>query len=216
MASEYLQWLARNEKPEEKRELTPKEKWKNWWHYHKWHVVIVLAAVLFVAALIRDVVRNINNEPDYQLAYIGTVSLPDETVAALEEALAELGEDRTGDGRVLVQVNQYLVDDKVMGYAAQVQLWADAENCDSFVFLMEDPVQVQEKYEILAYPDGTAPEEGSTPSEDLWYSWAECPVLMERQPELSELYVARRVVRKDSDKLEGDVAFWETLTAGAE
>ena len=39
---------------------------------------------------------------------------------------------------------------------------------------------------------------------------------MERQPELSELYVARRVVRKDSDKLESDVAFWETLTAGAE
>lgn len=216
MASEYLQWLARNEKPEEKRELTPKEKWNNWWHFHKWHVVIALAAVLFVAALIRDVVRNINNEPDYQLAYIGTVSLQDETVAALEEALAELGEDRTGDGRVLVQVNQYLVDDEVMGYAAQVQLWVDAENCDSFVFLMEDPVQVQEKYEILAYPDGTAPEEGSTPSEDLWYSWAECPVLMERQPELSELYVARRVVRKDSDKLESDVAFWETLTAGAE
>ena len=40
MASEYHKWIARNEKPEEKRQLTKEEKWKNWWYYHKWHVVI--------------------------------------------------------------------------------------------------------------------------------------------------------------------------------
>ena len=47
MAGEYVRWLARNEKPREKRELTPEEKRRNWWDYHKWHVVLaILCAVL--------------------------------------------------------------------------------------------------------------------------------------------------------------------------
>ena len=36
MAGEYVRWLARNEKPREKRELSPEEKRRNWWAYHKW------------------------------------------------------------------------------------------------------------------------------------------------------------------------------------
>ena len=58
MAGEYYRWLARNEKPEEKRELTPKEKRKNWWHYNKWYVLLgILAATGLIvkhASVFRD------------------------------------------------------------------------------------------------------------------------------------------------------------------
>ena len=48
MASEYLKWKYRDVKPRETKELTPAEKRKNWWHYHKWHILtgVVLAAAL--------------------------------------------------------------------------------------------------------------------------------------------------------------------------
>ena len=35
MAGEYVRWLARVVKPAEKKELTPEEKRRNWWAYHK-------------------------------------------------------------------------------------------------------------------------------------------------------------------------------------
>ena len=97
MASEYLKWLARDEKPEPKRELTPKEKRKNWWHYHKWYVAVCVLAVLFVAAMAWDIIANRSQEPDYQVAHVGSTYLPDETVMALQNALADLGEDLNGD-----------------------------------------------------------------------------------------------------------------------
>ena len=39
MASEYWKWKFKDVRPEEKRELTPEEKRKNWWHYHRWHEI---------------------------------------------------------------------------------------------------------------------------------------------------------------------------------
>ena len=231
MASEYLKWLARDEKPEPKRELTPKEKRKNWWYYHKWHVVVCVLAVLFLAAMAWDIIANRSQEPDYQVAHVGSTYLPDDTVTALQNALADLGEDLNGDGQVLVRVNEYLIDDEMTGYAGQVQLSVDISDYDSFIFLMEDPARFQEQFELLAYPDGTVPEEGAAVSENLWYSWTECPVLTalplggytldsgaegDNQKVLSELYIARRAYGDDHGfrYLDGNIALWEKMTEG--
>ena len=51
MASEYLLKKAKEEaKPEEIHTMTKSEKRRNWWDYHKWHVVI--AAVLALCLVI--------------------------------------------------------------------------------------------------------------------------------------------------------------------
>lgn len=236
MASEYLKWLARNEKPEPKRELTPKEKWNNWWDYHKWHVVIAILAVLFVVLVIRDIVSSRSNEPDYQVAYIGSVYLPDDTAAALSSALSELGADLNGDGQVKVQINQYPIFseniDYSIGMAAKVHMTADSE---SFFFLMEDPAQFQEQYGVLSHPDGTLPEEDAAPSQDLWLSWSECPVLTrlslgsytidsvedpvtgDSQELLSTLYIGRRGFEENAKfkNLEGCTVLWQKMIEGA-
>lgn len=218
MSSKYYEWLARNEKPEEKRELTPKEKRRNWWDYHKWHVAAAVALVLFAAFVVRDVMRNKRDVPDYQIAYVGSTYLSEETLASLEDALAQLGEDLSGNGLVEVTVNHYQVADQVAGYAGQIQLTTDVETNKSFIFLMDDPAGFQEKFGLLAYPDGTLPPEGETPSEELWYSWTECPVLagLETDQEaLSGMYIACRGAWEKFDELEAYRAFWEKLTQGA-
>lgn len=231
MASEYLKWLAKDDKPAQKRELTPQEKRKNWWHYHKWIVLIVVLAVAAVGSLIRDIVRNLTTVPDYSIAFIGSADLPDDTVEALEAELAALGEDLNGDGKVLVKVNQYLLDSDIYSY--KVPFMADIQDCTSFVFLLEDPEGFQEHYELLAYPDGTIPEEGAAVSEELWYSWADCPVLAglslgsydtgfvqgDSQELLGGMYVARRAFFPDGgvdEQLAEDTAFWQALTEGAQ
>lgn len=238
MASEYHKWVARNEKPAEKKELTKEEKWKNWWYYHKWHVVIAAAAVLLVVFMVADVLTNLQSEPDYQLAYVGYSSLPEDTVRALQDALAAMGEDLNGNGKVNVVVNQYVFSEEALAYesnqAAQIQLMVDATNCTSFIFLMEKPEEFQKSFELLAYPDGTEPPMNAQPDEGLWYAWTDCPVLTglelggyskvvvqetvtgENQQLLSGLYIARRIAPMNGfDTMEANVAFWEKLTAGA-
>ena len=217
MKREYHKWIARNEKPEEKRELTRKEKWNNWWHYHKWHVVIAAAAVLLVVYAVADIIENRQNQPDYQVAYIGSVTLPSETAASLETALAELGQDLNGNGKVQVQLNQYVMAenevDYTTNYTSQVRLMADMNSCDSYFYLMEDPEAVQEGYKLLE----------STASGQLWVAWTDCPVLTGLELDgytdlLSGLYIGRRVISESNDfkYLEGCEALWKKLTAGAE
>lgn len=223
MPSEYQKWLGRNEQPEEKRELTRKEKWKNWWYYHKWYVLAGCVAVLILASIGKDVIGNIRNEPDYQLAYVGESALPAETIQALEQALEEMGRDVNGNGKVQVRINQYVLGSSY-DYTAQVQLMTDY---DSTIFLLEDPADFQEKFGLLACTE----ENAQSP---LWYAWTDCPVLTElelgdyvlegvgepivlrNQELLSGLYVGRRSFGEEADS--GDVpgaALWEKLSAGA-
>lgn len=227
MPSEYQKWLGRNEHPEEKRELTRKEKWKNWWYYHKWYVLAGCVTVFLLVAIGKDIIHNVRNEPDYQLAYVGESSLPAETVQALEQALEAMGQDVNGNGKVQVCINQYVLGSDY-DYTAQVQLMTDYE---SAIFLLEDPAGFQEKFGLLACTDGTISEETNAP---MWYAWTDCPVLMElelgdyvlegvgepvilqNQELLSGLYMGRRNFGEeaDSDSLPG-IALWEILSAGA-
>lgn len=215
MAGEYYRWLARNEKPEEKRELTRKEKWDNWWDYHKWHVVLGTAAVLFVGNLIWSWITKVEPEPDYGVAYVGSGTLSDETVEALEQRFAELGQDLNGDGQVWVRVSQYRIyaadeseQDFYGSYAGVIQMMADFEDNTSFFFLLDDPVEFQTDYEALAYPDGTIPEPG-TIDDGLWIACGQCPGLADL--DLNGLYIARRIFVEGEEYLDGWEAMWELI-----
>lgn len=107
MASAYLRWLHRNEQPEQPLVLTPAQKRKNWWDYHKWHVVLGAAMLAIAGSVLWDASGIGKPVPDYQVAYVGANALPDDTAAALEQGFAALGEDLNGDGKVLVRLNQY-------------------------------------------------------------------------------------------------------------
>ena len=244
MAGEYFKWLARDIKPEKKRELTREEKLKNWWHYHKWHLLIAAVVLFVVVDIGADILENYRNQPDYAIAYVGCSYLPEEAADQLTQALAQLGEDLNGRGGVQVALHQYIVYpgadaetgsdsmSQTMLYAAQVQLAADLQNCDSYFFLMEDPEQFQEDYQILLDPEHTYPDSGEGTA---YFAWKDCPVLTglslgsftvetgegiytgSSQDVLSGLYFGRRGFwdGKTCPYPEGCEALWDKLIQGA-
>ena len=151
MASEYLKWKYRDVQPDAPVELTKKQRRRNWWHYHKWHVGIGAVALLIAGNLVWHAVTQVH--PDYQIAYVGAYPLSEEEAAAWESRLSALGGDCNGDGRAVVRLNQYPTggngDDLMYAAASNVKLMADLDSCESYFFLLEDPEGFQADYEIL-------------------------------------------------------------------
>lgn len=178
MASEYLKWKYRDVKPREKVELTPAEQRKNWWHYHKWHVGLGVVLAGIAVSWVCSALGVGQVRPDYQAAYVGTHTLPEDTAAAIEAAFASLGEDLNGDGKVAVHLNQYASasgTDPSMAAAAEVKLMADIMDCESYFFLLEDPEQFQASFHSLRRLDGSLPEENDDSATCL--AWDQCPAL---------------------------------------
>lgn len=236
MASEYWKWKFKDVQPEEKRELTPQEKRKNWWHYHKWHVVTGAVLLAIPCSIVWNALHQI--KPDYQIAYVGENALPDDTVTALETELAALGEDLNGDGRVVVRLAQYASSSGAevgAAAAAEVRLMADIMERESYFFLLEDPEQFQKAYRSLCKLDGTLPAEGDDSAEGTYLAWDDCPVLANLElgefsyplmgetvsgsssELLSRLYIARRGfwTEESTPHPEGCEALWKKITEGA-
>lgn len=238
MASEYLKWKYKDVKPREKAELTPEEKRKNWWHYHKWHVAAGIVLAVIAGSLLWNALGIGRIRPDYQAAYVGTDALPEDTAAAIESAFAALGEDLNGDGRVVVRLNQYPSAkgaDPGMAASGEVSLMADLLECESYFFLLEDPEPFQANYHVLCCLDGSRQEEGPWTAEGTYLPWSQCPVLAGMELGgysyellgetvtgdsgglVSGLYLARRGfwTEKTTAHPEGCAALWEKLTEGA-
>lgn len=241
MASEYLKWKYRDVQPDQPVELTPRQKRANWWYYHKWYVLLGVGLLALGSYLGARVLGVGQVKPDYQVAYVGSDALPEETAADLESALADLGTDCNGDGQVVVRLNQYVMGDSsgegaVYAYAGSTKLMADLDACESYFFLLEDPEAFQENYQVLRRLDGSLPEETDQDYESCCLSWSGCPVLRElplgeytekildqeihgnNQERLSSLSVARRgfwTERTCSYSQECDV-LWNAITRGSE
>lgn len=236
MASEYWKWKFKDVQPEEKRELTPEEKRRNWWHYHKWHIAAGAVLIAIPCSIAWSALRQI--KPDYQIAYVGENALPGDTVTALETELAALGEDLDGDGRVVVRLAQYASSSRAeagAAAAAEVRLMADIMERESYFFLLEDPEQFQKAYRSLCRLDGTLPAEGDYSAEGTYLAWDDCPVLADLElggfsyplmggtasgsssELLSRLYIARRGfwTEESVPHPEGCEALWEKITEGA-
>ena len=242
MASEYLKWKYRDVKPDEPIQYTPAEKRRNWWHYHKWHVAVGVVLALAVGNILYHVLGIGQVRPDYQIAYVGTDPLPDGTVKALEAALARLGRDCSGDGQVVVKVNQYVSganaqdgDGLYYATAASTALVADMTACDSYFFLLDDPDKFQQNYQILRRLDGSLPADSDRDYESCYLPWTGCPALTglelgtysenllgqevsgDSQELLSGLYLARRGFWTDrtTDHADDCDILWDVLTKGA-
>lgn len=149
MASEYLKWKYRDVRPEETVVLTKKQRRQNWWHYHKWHVLTAAVVLLIGADWAYHVLTR--TVPDYQIAYVGSAPLDERDKTSWETQMAALGVDCNGDGKVIVQMNQYLStpEDAMYTAASNVKLLADLDGRESYFFLLEDPEKFQADYEIL-------------------------------------------------------------------
>lgn len=202
MASEYYKWLARDVKPEEKKVLTREEKWHNWWSYHKWHVVIGIFCVIFIANIAYDIASNARNEPDYKIAYVGSTALPEDTVEALELAFAALGEDLSGNGEVRVELKSYVLSEQ--SEDASMLLLMNIETVESMIFLLEDPEGFAADYPILT----------GTP---LYHRWTDCPVLEELDLPLETLSIACRGLwnNEGTQTTEGALRLFDRLTGKA-
>ena len=228
MASEYLKWKARDEKPAPPpRELTKKEKFLNWLHYHKLWLIAGAVLLWIVGTMLWSILGIGQVKPDYVVAYIGKNELSEEAALSLTEALGPLGEDVNGDGQTVVELHQYATapsgDEETAlryAYAADARLLADMTAGDSCIFLMEDPDAVQRAYHFLAKWDGTPPEDDDGDASDKVILWSDCPALQPLAVEesVSRLYLGRRCFY--DEKLEAkhshSEALWNTLTRGAQ
>ena len=215
LASEYLKKKYENVKPDEPVVLTNKEKRQNWWYYHKWIVAACAAAVFVVGLFLKDIL--IRTEPDYRISCVSSQILQEETVQQLQNLLQSLGEDRNGDGKVLVQVDSYVTNpEDSMGYAVQVKLTAELQVGEGEIFLLENPAEFQSAYGLLLLPDGTMPEGEEIISECEYYAWENCPAV--NQLDLgAPLYLARRgyATQKETEKHADYLGLWQAMTEGA-
>ena len=92
MASEYLKWKYRDVGPEQAVKLTPRQKRANWWYYHKWYVLLGLGLLAAALYLIARGLGFGQVTPDYQVAYVGSAALPEDTAVAFRGRPGGLGD----------------------------------------------------------------------------------------------------------------------------
>ena len=230
--------------PRKERQYTRKERWANWWDYNlKWVIIIGIAAAFVAYNFIGQYF--FVTKPDYNVAVVAPYYLPEDTVNALQDALAAYGEDRNGDDKVVVTLNVYTLDYSdtetqtesatYLTMAGTTKLAADVQGGLSSVFLLWDPAGFEESTGSLRYLDGTLPSADS--DEDWWnmvYKWDDCPVLAgldlgdygpdttqsrsgSSQEYMSQFYVGMRGAWNSgtADNLAGGEEFWQKLTEGA-
>ena len=175
MASEYLKWKYKDVPPDKPLELTKEQKRKNWWHYHKWHVIIGAILLATAGSILAHALGLGQIKPDYQIAYVGAAPLPDDTVKAIEAQLVPYGEDVNGDGRVVFKINQYPTDSNEEGadaamYASgsSIRLMGDLDSRQSCLFILEDYETFHNKYDILADSTGAIAKDADSAEKLRW------------------------------------------------
>lgn len=219
MASEYYKWLARDVKPEEEKVLTPAEKRKNWWYYYKYHVLIGAVLICIGISLLCSYFGIGQTRPDYAIAYVGTASLSEEAVEALQSRFAELGRDENGDGEIFVAVNQYVShstgdsDSLYYAQAAAAQVIGDITDCDSYFFLLSDPESFQKEMHVLCNWDGSLPADTDLSADGKAKPLSDCPALTDLPEELLGLSLGRRGfwTEKTTNHPEGCALLWDSL-----
>ena len=226
--------------PRKQRQYTRKERWANWWDYNlKWVIIIGIIVVFFGYNFIGQYFFTVH--ADYNVAVVAPHYLPEATQTALQDALAAYGEDRNGDGKVVVKLNLYTMDfgnedsDAYLDMAGTTKLSTDIQGALSSIFILYDPAGFQQTTGTLRYLDGSLPEPGS--DGDWWnmvYRWTDCPALTgldlgeyqadtthaqggDSQEYMAQFYVGMRGAWNTgtADNLKGGEEFWQALTAGA-
>lgn len=185
----------------EKKADTKKLKWDNFWYYHKLHVIIGLCVVVLGGFFIHDLTSKVN--PDYQIALITQQSYPEETTDALQNEIAKYGKDLNSDGKVIVQISNYVITDTTssgvtdpnMQMAGITRLTADLSTGQSIILITDDAsFQSQQKQsQLFAYLDGSKPKDGATDFDKMRIALNDCKTLSASASGTKELSMSLRV-----------------------
>lgn len=218
-----------------KTQYTKREIFSNWFYYHKWYLLIILAILFIVVDIISNYLST--PSPDYKFAYIGGNRIPDDAISAFEKEVAQYGVDVNNDGKVIVQLKQYIlatsetsVDALQQLYAADATLTADILDNESHFFILEDPTTFQNSYELLTDKNGDFAS-SSNDINSFCVLWSNCSTLVQMQlgsytesfagitttgnvyDVFSDLYLAQRGYYHDIPEEIADYHnLWNTLT----
>lgn len=176
---------------EDKRPEDPKKKWENFWYYHRLHVLIAAAVLLLAGFFVWQSLQSVT--PDYTVGMITETQCPDSVVEQLQNDMQKYGKDLNGDGKVVVQVDQYTISpsepgssgassgqtlaDPQVQEAMQVKLAADLATGTSMIFLTDDASfqSQQAKNHLFAYLDGSTPPDTETDYGKMRVALEKCP-----------------------------------------
>ena len=200
MASEYYKKKFQDVKKDEVVELTKKEKFCNWWHYHWGHVLIAILTVVCIILVLNQFV--FVTRSDYKVIIVSQFAgNMDEDIIADE--LAKFGEDVNGDGKVVVKVRSFLANFDLPADEELVALTGDIGVGNSQIFILDDFDGFNEKYGIISEGD--------------YYTWSDCPELAALNLDLDSYTVAIRSYDYEKYAKENAHAdgLWDAMTAGA-
>ncbi len=173
---------AESLKPRETVELTQEEKRKNWWYYHRGHVIMVamLAAVIF--SILFSVFTKVN--PDYTVGVVCSYDVPDHSLRELERCLTQYADDRNGDGKVVVSAVSFIFgnpnpssyEQLQMQQASMTRFMVDFADNASMIFFHEEQAfdsMGEEMSGLFLYNDGTPQPEGALDFENVMRPWGD-------------------------------------------
>ena len=159
----------------EEKPLSKKEKRKNWWYYHKIHLLIGFVVVLIGGYFVYDMATKVY--PDYTIAVLSEDECGGDLLQCVADELSDYGVDRNGDGQVVVSIANYALGsgDGNADDAQTAKLAGDTTTFDSVIYISDPSCFERLKNESLyAYIDGTTPEEGATDYENMYVLWSDC------------------------------------------
>lgn len=212
---------------------TLKDKGKNWWYYHKRHLIVGIIAALLVGNLIWSLVSQV--EPDYTIALLTSYTMPENGKQQLEECIAQYADDRNGDGKVTVEVSNYIFSESVdyqVQQASMVRFVGECSTNEAMIFLHDEAAfqSVENIFEgFFQYNDGEPMPDEARDYENAMVFWDSLQGFSNFVPQtaeddtydsevLSELYSRLRVSRRTAEgssieKKEKDMAYYQDSMA---
>lgn len=159
---------------------TKKDKAKNWWYYNKRILLFIAIVAAVVFSWIYSVATNV--EADYTVALVTSFSLPSEVRDELELYLEPFCDDRNGDGKVKVEVNNYVFgtgstsQDYQLLQAAYTRFAGDASVGNCMIYIHdEDSLKVAGSVMegFFMYNDGTPMPDEARDFENASRPWSD-------------------------------------------
>ena len=155
--------------------VTAKDKRKNWWYYHKRHLLVGIIAAAMVGSLIYSLVSQV--EPDYTIGLLTSYSMPDVGKQQLESCIA----------------NYVFSDSDTIDYQIQqasvVRFMGEASTNEAMIYLHDEVAfnSLEDSFDgFFQYNDGTAMPEDAKDYENAMVSWNDLKGFAEFVPQTTE------------------------------
>lgn len=203
----------------------------NWWHDHARTVALIALCLIAAFALLRGLFER--ERPDLSVGLVAAEPLAPADAAALEQGLTAFCEDVNGDGRVLVEVEQFALDladggdySNMNERMANITLLTGSiyASDGANIFLLEDPEAFQRRTGALQYLDGSLPSPDDDYDAQGWRSmtlaWNDCPALrdlalsVEAAEKLERMYLGLCAPspRDDERRAAATAEMWRKIT----